>query len=160
MIVVRPASKEDVPLVFELICELADYERLRHAVRATIDDVREALFGSRPCCEAVVAAVDGADVAFALFFHNFSTFAGRPGLYLEDVYVRPAARGRGVGRALLAHLAGLAVERNCARMEWAALDWNEPAIRFYEGLGAEKLDDWRLFRLSGEALQRAADAPS
>lgn len=157
-IVIRPAAPADAPLIYALVCELAGYERLRHAVRATADDLRTALFGPRPFCEAVVAALDGADVGFALFFHNFSTFAGRPGLYLEDVYVRPEARGHGVGRALLAHLAQLAVERGCGRMEWAALDWNEPAIRFYTGLGAEKLDDWRLFRLSDAALQRIAES--
>jgi GNAT superfamily N-acetyltransferase len=144
---IRPAAPADVPLLFALVCELADYERLRDRVRATEDDLRAALFGPRPYCEAVVAALDGVDVGFALFFHNFSTFAGRPGLYLEDVYVRPAARGCGVGRQIMEHLIQLARARNCARMEWAALDWNAPAIRFYEGLGAKQLSDWRLFRL-------------
>jgi len=159
MISIRSATALDVPLIYRLICELAEYERLRHAVRATVEDLREALFGPRPGCEAVVAALDRADVGFALFFHNFSTFAGRSGLYLEDLYVRPAARGRGVGKALLAHLARLAVDRGCGRMEWAALDWNEPAVRFYEGLGAEKLDEWRLFRLTEDALRRVAQPP-
>jgi len=156
MLQLRPAAPTDVPLLHNLICELADYERLRHAVRAEERDLHEALFGPRPCCEAIVAALDGIDVGFALFFHSYSTFAGRRGLYLEDVYVRPTARGRGVGSALLAHLAGLAAGRGCARMEWAALEWNAPAIQFYEGLGAERLDDWRLFRLSGHALAQTS----
>lgn len=157
LIEIRAAAPDDVPLVHALIGELAAYERLRHAVTATEDDLRRALFGERPSCEAVLALVDDAPVGFALFFHNYSTFVGRPGLYLEDVYVRPAARGAGVGTALLQHLAALAVERSCGRMEWAALDWNESAVRFYQGLGAERLDDWRLFRLAGEALRRVAD---
>lgn len=146
-ITIRAATPDDVPFVYELICELAEYEKLRHAVRATEDDLRIALFGARPYCEAIVARLDDADVGFAVFFHNFSTFAGRPGLYLEDVYVRPTARGHGVGTRLMEHLIQLARDRNCARMEWAALDWNAPAIGFYENLGAKQLHDWRLFRL-------------
>ena len=156
-IAIRPALPSDVPLVHSLICELAEYERLRHAVTATEDDLRRALFGQRPSCEAVIADVAGTPVGFALFFQNYSTFVGRPGLYLEDVYVRASARGGGVGTALLKHLVALAVERGCGRMEWAALDWNESAVRFYQGLNAERLDDWRLFRLTGEALRRVAD---
>lgn len=158
---ILPAAPDDVPTIHALICELAEYERLRHAVTATADDLRRALFGPRPACEAVVARrldeTGSRDVVgFALFFQNYSTFVGRPGLYLEDLYVRPAARGGGVGSALFAHLARLAVERGCGRMEWAALDWNEPAHRFYFDRGATRLDDWRLFRLSGEALKQAA----
>lgn len=147
-IAIRPAAPADVPTIYGFVCELADYERLRHKVTSTEADFHQALFGTKPSCEAVVAALDGVDVGFALFFHNFSTFVGRPGLYLEDLYVSPTARGRGVGKALLLHLVDLARERGCGRMEWAALEWNEPAIRFYEGLGAEQLHDWRLFRLT------------
>ena len=148
ILTIRSAAPTDVPMLYELICELAEYEKLRHAVCATADDLRAALFGPRPYCEAIVAALDGSDVGFALFFRNFSTFAGRPGLYLEDLYVRPIARGHGVGTRLMQHLIQLAKDRNCARMEWAALDWNAPAIGFYEGLGAKQLNDWRLFRLT------------
>jgi len=147
-LLIRAAAPADVPTIYGFVCELADYERLRHKVTSTADDFHKALFGPRPSCEAVVAALDGEDVGFALFFHNFSTFVGRTGLYLEDLYVSPAARGRGIGKALLAHLIELARERGCGRMEWAALEWNEPAIKFYEALGAEQLHDWRLFRLT------------
>jgi GNAT superfamily N-acetyltransferase len=147
-IAIRPAAPGDASTIYALVCELADYERLRHKVVSTEADFQRALFGPRPECEAVVASLDGADIGFALFFHNFSTFAGRRGLYLEDLYVKPTARGHGVGKALLLHLVALARERNCARMEWAALEWNTPAIDFYKGLGAEQLDDWRLFRLT------------
>lgn len=155
---VRPACPEDVALIHSLICELADYEKLRHTVAATEDDLLTALFGPKPCCEALVGSVDGADLGFALYFQNYSTFVGRPGLYLEDLYVRPAARGRGLGKALLQRLAAIAVERRCGRVEWTALDWNEPAIKFYEGLGARQMSEWRLFRLSGEELQMFGSA--
>jgi GNAT superfamily N-acetyltransferase len=153
---ITAAVLDDVPLLHAMICELAEYERLRHAVTATADDLQRALFGPHPCCEAIVARRGDGAVGFALFFTNYSTFVGRPGLYLEDLYVRPAARGAGVGTLLFRHLARLAVERGCGRMEWAALNWNEPAIRFYTNLGAERLDDWRLFRLAGNALGRVA----
>lgn len=154
-LVVRPAAPEDVPLLHALICELAEYEKLRDTVTATADDLARALFGERPACEAIVGLVDAAPVGFALFFRNYSTFVGRPGLYLEDLYVRPAARGCGLGKALFAHLARTAVERGCGRMEWTALGWNASAIEFYERLGARAMDDWRLFRLAGEALRAA-----
>jgi GNAT superfamily N-acetyltransferase len=150
---VRPAGPDDVALIHSLICELADYEKLRHTVAATEDDLRMALFGPRPCCEALVGGVDGTELGFALYFQNYSTFVGRPGLYLEDLYVRPAARGLGLGKALLQRLAAIAVERRCGRVEWTALDWNEPAIKFYEGLGAKQMSEWRLFRLSGDELK-------
>lgn len=153
---IRPAAPDDVPLLHSLICDLADYEKLRDSVTATELDLARALFGERPVCEAVLGLVDGEPAGFALFFHNYSTFVGKPGIYLEDLYVRPAARGCGLGKALLTHLARIAVDRNCGRMEWAALDWNAPAIEFYERLGARAMDEWRLFRLTGEALQKAA----
>jgi len=162
---VRAAQPSDVALIHVLICELADYEKLRHTVAATEDDLRAALFGERPFCEALVGAVDDTDLGFALYFQNYSTFVGRPGLYLEDLYVRPAARGVGLGKALLQRIAALAVERRCGRVEWTALDWNEPAIKFYEGLGARQMSEWRLFRLSGEELksyslgEKVADRP-
>jgi GNAT superfamily N-acetyltransferase len=143
-----------VPLILSFIRELAEYEKLLHEVVATEDGLRETLFGPKPGAEVVVAELDGAPVGFALFFHNYSTFAGRPGIYLEDLYVRPEARGSGVGRELLAHLAALAVERGCARLEWAVLDWNAPAIAFYEKLGAVPMHDWTVFRVSGEPLRR------
>ena len=161
---VRPAGPDDVELIHSLICELADYEKLRHTVAATEDDLRSALFGSRPCCEALVGGlIDDqgrrADLGFALYFQNYSTFVGKPGLYLEDLYVRPAARGVGLGKALLQRIAALAVERGCGRVEWTALDWNHPAIKFYEGLGARQMTEWRLFRLSGDELQRFGTRP-
>jgi len=151
---IRDATKADVPLILGFIRELAEYEKLLHEVVATEDGLQETLFGAKPGAEVVIAEVDGAPVGFALFFHNYSTFAGRPGIYLEDLYVRPEARGKGVGAALLAHLAALAVERGCARLEWAVLDWNRPAIAFYEKLGAKAMDDWTVFRVSGEPLRR------
>jgi len=152
---VRPAAPDDVPLLHRLVCELADYEQLRDSVTATESDLARALFGEHPACEAVVGLADDAPAGFALFFHNYSTFAGKPGLYLEDLYVRSEARGCGLGKALFMHLARTAVERGCGRMEWTALHWNAPAIAFYERLGARAMDDWRLFRLTGEALHAA-----
>jgi GNAT superfamily N-acetyltransferase len=149
------ATPADVPTILQLIGELAEFERLLHEVVATEADVHDALFGARPVAEAVVARAAGEVAGFALFFHNYSTFRGRPGIYLEDLYVRPQYRGRGYGGALLKHLAGLAVQRRCARMEWAVLDWNERAIAFYESLGAKPVDGWTVYRLTGEALQKA-----
>ena len=154
---IRPAVEADVPLVLALIRELAEYERLAGEVSATEADIREALFGPAPGAEAVVAEVDYQPVGFALFFHNFSTFAGKRGLYLEDLYVRPEHRGRGIGRRLLRHLARIARDRGCCRFEWSVLDWNQPAIRFYRRLGAVPMDDWTVFRLTGAALDRLAD---
>ncbi len=151
-ITIRPATRADVPLVLEFIRALARYERLEHEVLATEADLGEALFGERRHAEVVFACSDGKAVGFALFFHNFSTFRGRPGIYLEDLFVLPEARGRGIGRRLLAYLARTAVERRCARLEWAVLDWNEPSIRFYRSLGAVPMDEWTLFRLTGDAL--------
>jgi GNAT superfamily N-acetyltransferase len=154
---IRSATPADVPTLHALICELADFEKLRHALTATEADLQRALFGERPCAEAILAEIAGAGseksaVGYALFFQNYSTFVGMPGLYLEDLYVRPAARGSGVGRALFLDVARRAHERGCGRMEWTALDWNERAIRFYEGLGARQMSDWRLFRLDQQGL--------
>ena len=156
---IRPAAPDDVPLIVELIHGRAEYERLAHECVATEERVRESLFGPRPDAEVVIAEVDGRPAGFALFFHNYSTFLARRGLYLEDLFVFPQYRGQGVGRALLVHLARLAVARGCGRFEWWVLDWNEPAIRFYESLGAVPMDDWTVYRVTGEALERLAGEP-
>ena len=153
---IRQATIADVPFIRQFIVELAEYERLGDQAVATEDDLRAALFGERPDAEFLIAEVDGAPGGFALYFHNFSTFLGRRGLYLEDLYVRPALRGRGVGRALLARLAALAVERGCGRFEWSVLDWNEPAIGFYKALGAVPQSDWTVYRVTGDAMARLA----
>jgi len=153
---IRPATPEDVPLIGELIRELAEYERLADQVVFTEASLRQQLFGPRPYAEVLIAEDSGRGVGFALFFHNFSTFLGQAGLYLEDLFVRPAYRGQGYGRALLTALAKLAVERDCGRLEWAVLDWNKPAIGFYQSLGAAPMHDWTVFRLAGETLRRVA----
>ena len=155
---VRSATPDDVDLIYNYIYALADYERLRDEVRLDRAALAASLFGTRPYAEVLIAEADGAPAGFALFFHNFSTFEGRPGLYLEDLFVDPARRGSGVGHALLRHLAAIAVERDCARMEWAVLDWNAPAIRFYRSIGARPMDDWTVQRLDGEALRALAEA--
>jgi GNAT superfamily N-acetyltransferase len=155
-ITIRPVREEDIDLVLAFIRELAEYERLAHEVTATAPDIRAALFGARPYAEAVLGCIDGEACGFALYFHNFSTFVGKPGLYLEDLYVRPAARGRGLGSRMLAWLARLALQRGCGRFEWAVLDWNEPALKVYRALGARAADDWTLHRVTGEALVRLA----
>lgn len=154
---IRQASADDIPLILSFIRELADYERLSDAVVATEEGLREALFSQQPAAEVLIGYTEGEAAGFALFFHNYSTFLGRTGIYLEDLYVRSSSRGRGLGRALLAHLAGLAIERGCARLEWAVLDWNEPAIKFYKKLGAEPMSEWTTFRLTGDALTRLAN---
>lgn len=148
----RPAAPADLPAIVGLIRELADFEHLSHLVVVTPESLQPHLFGDKPAAEAVVAEVQGRVVAFALFFTNFSTFLGRPGLYLEDLYVQPAHRGAGLGKALLQHLGALAVERGCGRFEWSVLDWNENAIHFYEKMGATVMPDWRICRVTGEAL--------
>jgi GNAT superfamily N-acetyltransferase len=153
---IRPATVADTPTIAALIRALADYERLSHAVVLDEEQLREHLFGTQPFAEVLLAEDAGAIAGFALFFHNFSTFLGQPGLYLEDLFVRPEYRGRGHGKALLAAVTRLAMQRGCGRVDWAVLDWNEPALRFYRALGAEPLDDWTLYRLSGDALQRMA----
>jgi GNAT superfamily N-acetyltransferase len=150
------ARAEDVPIILSLIRALGEYERLSHEIVATEEGLRMWLFGQRPVAEVVLAHVDDTVVGFALFFHNFSTFLGRPGLYLEDLFVTPEWRGRGIGKRLLVHLAELAVERGCGRMEWNVLDWNEPALRFYERMGARVMKEWKLCRLTGDSLARVA----
>jgi GNAT superfamily N-acetyltransferase len=154
---IRAAVEADVPLVATLIRELADYEHLLHEVTLSEDALRLSLFGERRYAEVAIAEDPaGAALGFALFFHSFSTFLGRPGIYLEDLFVRPAHRGAGIGRMLLRHLASLAEERGCGRLEWAVLDWNEPAIAFYRRLGARPTEGWSVYRLDGEALTRLA----
>ena len=153
-VTLRAATAEDLPAILMFIRALGRYEKLEHQVVATEDLLRTHLFGPRPIAEVVLAERDGTPVGFALFFSNFSTFLGRPGLYLEDLYVHEHERGRGVGRRLLEHLARLAIDRGWGRMEWAVLDWNEPAIGFYRRLGATLMDDWRICRLTGDALTR------
>jgi GNAT superfamily N-acetyltransferase len=153
---IRPAEPADVPVVAELIWQLARFEKLENEVVLTEELLMAGLFGARPYAEAVLAEEDGEPIGFALFFHTFSTFLARPGLYLEDLFVLPEHRGRGVGRDLLSHLAQLAVERGCGRLEWAVLNWNKEAIRFYERLGAHPNSEWTVYRLAGEALQALA----
>lgn len=154
--VLRPAEPRDLNAIVGLIIELAEFENLTHLVQATPEKLAPHLFGPKPAAECLVGEVDGEVVAFALFFTNFSTFLARPGLYLEDLYVKPAHRGTGLGQALLLHLARLAAERGCGRFEWSVLDWNVNAIRFYERMGATVLPDWRICRITGEALQKLA----
>ncbi len=156
----RPAEPRDVAAICGLIGELAEFEHLTHLMQATPEALHPHLFGAKPVAEALVGEVDGAVVAFALFFTNFSTFLAKPGLYLEDLYVQPAHRGSGLGKALLQHLGALAVARGCGRFEWSVLDWNAHAIGFYEKMGATVMPDWRICRLTGPALARfGADAP-
>ncbi len=155
---IRPATPADLPLIAELIRALAEYEKLAHEVRFDEAILAAKLFGPRPYAEVIIGEVDGTAQGFALFFHNFSTFEGKPGVYLEDLFVRPAARGSGLGKALLAELARIAVERDCARLEWSVLDWNEPAIGFYKALGAKPMDEWTVFRVDGTALETLAQA--
>jgi GNAT superfamily N-acetyltransferase len=152
-IVIRRAMPLDVPIILTFIHELAAYEKLAHEVVATEDDMHVALFGERPVIEAVIATKDDEPVGYALFFPTFSTFLGKPGMYLEDVYVRPAARGLGIGRQMLEHLARITVQRGWGRLEWSVLDWNEPSIAFYKKLGAKPMDQWTVFRLTGEKLK-------
>jgi GNAT superfamily N-acetyltransferase len=155
-VTIREVGEHEVPQVLSFIRELAEYERLSHEVVATEERLRESLFGPRRYAEVVFACIDDEPVGFALFFHNYSTFLGQPGIYLEDLYVRPHARGRGIGKRLLVWLAQKAVERGCGRLEWSVLDWNEPAIRFYRSLGAVPRDEWTTYRVTGEALTRLA----
>lgn len=151
-----PATPADAPVIFEMICGLAEYEKLSHAVTATEEKIRETLFGPKPAAEVLLAEYDGEWAGFALFFPNYSTFLGQAGLYLEDLYVKPHARGKGLGIALLTELAKIAVARGYGRVEWAVLDWNEPSIQFYKKLGAVALDDWIIYRLTGDALRNLA----
>jgi GNAT superfamily N-acetyltransferase len=153
---IRPATPADVPTIARLIRDLADYERLADKVALKESDLGEHLFGSRPYCEVLLAEDAGNVVGFALFFHNYSTFLGKPGIYLEDLFVQPEHRGNGHGKGLLVAIARLAMERGCGRIEWSALNWNEPSIQFYLKLDAQRMDEWTVYRLSGDALTRLA----
>lgn len=153
---IRPATEQDVPLLLSFIKRLAEFERLAHEVVATEAILRESLFGDRAGPEVVFGEYKGRPVGFAVFFPSFSTFVGRPGIYIEDIYVLPEFRGRGFGRAMLVYLAQLTIERNCGRLEWAVLDWNEPAAKFYKSLGAVAMDEWTVYRIAGDALDKLA----
>jgi GNAT superfamily N-acetyltransferase len=153
----RFAQESDVELILDLIRSLAEFENLSHEVAADADRLRCSLFGDRPMAEVVIAECGQAAAGFALFFHNFSTFLGKPGIYLEDLFIKPELRGQGIGREMLRFLARLAIERNCGRLEWAVLDWNERAIGFYQRLGARPLEEWIVYRLSGPALKDLSD---
>jgi len=153
---IRPATPTDVPVIAKLIRDLAAYERLPHELALDVANLREHLFGSRPFAEVLLAEASGRVVGFALFFHNYSTFRGKPGIYLEDLFVEPDHRGQGHGKALLKALAKLAVERDCDRVQWSVLNWNEPSIQFYKSLGAAPLDEWTVYRLQGEAMRKMA----
>jgi len=153
---IAPATERDAPIILDMIKGLAEYEKLADAVRATEAAIRSSLFGAQPAAEVIIARVGGDPAGFALFFHNYSTFLAQRGLYLEDLFVKPAYRGRGVGRALLERLAAIAVDRGCGRFEWSVLDWNEPAIGFYKKLGAVAMDEWTIFRVTGDALRQLA----
>jgi GNAT superfamily N-acetyltransferase len=154
---IKLATANDTPVILSFIKKLAVYEKLAHEVTATEDILRETLFGERRYAEVLIGYHGGEAVGFALFFHNYSTFLGKPGIYLEDLFVDEQHRGKGFGKALLVHLARLAKERNCGRLEWSVLDWNEPSINFYRSLGARSLDEWNVFRLTGETLDRLAN---
>ena len=153
---IRAGAREDISLIAQFIRDLADYERLSHEVRFDEAVLGERLFGPRPYAEVLIGEIDGAPQGFALFFHNFSTFEGKPGVYLEDLFVRPEARGSGLGKALLKRLAEIAIERDCARLEWWVLDWNEPSIAFYNSLDAKPMDEWTVMRVDGDALTALA----
>ncbi|MGG6266184.1 N-acetyltransferase family protein [Leptolyngbya sp. AN03gr2] len=160
MFEIRSATPADVPAIFSLIQALAEYEKLSHQVTGSIDNLHSHLFGEKPYVEAIVAVVENKPIGFALFLHNYSTFLTKPGIYLEDLFVLPEYRGQGIGKALLTRLAGIAVERDCGRLEWSVLDWNESAIGFYQRMGASVLPDWRICRVTGEALSDLAARPA
>jgi GNAT superfamily N-acetyltransferase len=155
---IERATERDVPLILRLIKGLSEYEKLAHEVTATEASLRETLFGPRPAADVIIAYAGETPAGFALFFPNYSTFLGKPGLYLEDLFVLPEWRGRGLGLAMMKHLARTAVERGCGRFEWSVLDWNEPAIGFYKGLGAKLMDGWSIVRVTGDALQKLGGA--
>ena len=159
-ITLRFATIDDVGLILDFIRQLADYEKMTDDVVTDEDQLRQSLFGERQVAEVVIASYDGEAAGFALFFHNFSTFLGRPGVYLEDLFVIPRLRGHGIGQVLLSHLAGIAVERGCGRFEWSVLDWNTDAIGFYERFGAKAMDEWTVFRVEGDALEELARSGS
>jgi GNAT superfamily N-acetyltransferase len=152
----KSATEADVPLILELIKELAAYEKLSHEVVATVEILNETLFGEDAHAEVIIGYLNDVPISFALFFHNFSTFLGRPGIYLEDLYVKPVARGKGIGQKMLGYLANLAIQRKCGRLEWWVLDWNETAIGFYKKLGAKAMDEWTVYRVTGNALNNLA----
>jgi GNAT superfamily N-acetyltransferase len=154
---IRNAVKSDVPLILYFIKELAEYEKLLHEVTATVELLEQNLFGEKSVAEVVIASFKNKDVGFALYFHNFSTFVGKSGIYLEDLYVSPEYRGKGFGKSLLKYLANLAIERDCGRLEWWVLDWNESAIKFYKSLGAKPMDEWTVFRVAGKELIKLAN---
>jgi GNAT superfamily N-acetyltransferase len=156
-ILVRAATAADVPLLLQFIRELAAYEKLSHEVTATEDLLRRNLFGESPTAEVILAGLDGVEAGFAVFFHNFSTFLGKPGIYLEDLYVTPEFRGQGCGKAMMIHLARLAAQRDCGRFEWSVLDWNKPSLDFYHSIGACPMSEWTVQRLTGEALHALAE---
>lgn len=153
---IRQATETDVPLILQFICELAEYEQLRHEVSASEADLRATLFGEKPSAEVLIAEYQAKPVGFALFFHNYSTFLAKPGLYLEDLYIKPEFRSKGFGKQMLSHLAKIAVDRNCGRFEWWVLDWNKPAIEFYKKIGAIPMSEWTVQRVTGEALIKLA----
>ncbi len=155
---IRAATREDVPIILQLIRDLAEYERAPGEVTATEEQLADVLFGERRAAEVLLAFENDAPVGFAVFFQNFSTWLGQPGLYLEDLFVKPEARGKGYGRSLLVHLAKIARDRGCGRMEWAVLDWNEPAIQFYRALGATPMDEWTVFRLKRQGIAKLAES--
>jgi GNAT superfamily N-acetyltransferase len=156
---IRPAAVADVPIILQLIRDLATYERAPNDVTATEEQLVDVLFGKKPAAEVLLAFEGETPIGFAVFFHNFSTWLGRPGLYLEDLFVKPEHRGKGYGRALLVDLAKIARDRGCGRMEWAVLNWNEPAIQFYRKLGAKPMDEWTVFRLTRGGIEKLAEAP-
>lgn len=156
---IEPAAERDVPVILSLIRGLAEYERLSHEVVATEESLRESLFGARRTAEVLLGYAGDEPAGFAVFFHNYSTFLGRPGIYLEDLFVKPEWRRRGLGTQLLRRIARVAVERNCGRLEWSVLDWNEPAIAFYKKLGARAMEEWTVYRVTGEALKKLAAEP-
>ncbi len=153
---IRPATVDDAPVILSLIKGLAEYEKLSHEVIATEELLRDTLFGARTVAEIILGDYDGEPVSFALFFHNYSTFLGRPGIYLEDLFVKPEMRRRGFGKVMLAYVAYLAKERQCGRLEWSVLDWNEPALKFYKSIGAVPMDEWTVHRVTGEGINRLA----
>lgn len=157
---IREASRSDIPVILQLIRDLATYERAPNDVTATEEDLIQVLFGDKPAAEVRLAFENETPVGFAVFFHNFSTWLGRPGVYLEDLFVKPEHRGKGYGRALLVDLAKIARDRNCGRMEWAVLNWNDPAIQFYRTLGAKPMDEWTVFRLTGDGIKELAGCPA
>ena len=153
----RLANEDDVPVILNFIKELAEYEKLSHEVLVNEEKLKKTLFGDNKFAEVIIADYKNEPAGFALFFHNYSTFLGKPGIYLEDLFVKPHLRGKGIGKILLAYLGKLALERDCGRIEWAVLDWNEPALKFYKNLGAKPMDEWTVFRVSGDSIKNLAE---